>query len=104
MPANGQIVTGTENFGNGIVIAGKDGPYGNAVTSSIYNTFAPRGGFSYAATKDNLTVVRGGFWMFHDPWAPNVSTLRNNYPFYQSASIFTPPPSNPGPGQRPPLP
>jgi len=34
--------------------------------NTIYNTFAPRGGFSYAATKDNLTVVRGGFGMFHD--------------------------------------
>jgi outer membrane receptor protein involved in Fe transport len=100
LPANGQIVAGTENFGNGIVIAGKDGPFGNAVTDSVYNTFAPRGGFSYALTKDNLTVLRGGFGMFHDRWAQNVSTLRNNYPFNQSASIFTASLSNPSEGQR----
>ena len=100
LPANGQIVTGTENFGNGIVIAGKDGPFGNAVTNTIYNTFAPRAGFSYAVTKDNRTVVRGGFGMFHDRWAQNVSTLRNNYPFNQSASIFTAALSNPAQGQR----
>ena len=100
LPANGQIVTGTENFGNGIVIAGKNGPYGNAVTDSKYNTFAPRGGFSYALTGDNLTVLRGGFGMFHDRWAQNVSTLRNNYPFNQSASIFTAALSNPAAGQR----
>src|SRR5215831_18696504 len=100
LPANGQIVTGTENFGNGIVIAGKNGPYGNAVTDSKYNTFAPRGGFSYALTGDNLTVLRGGFGMFHDRWAQNVSTLRNNYPFNQSASIFTAALSNLAAGQR----
>lgn len=100
LPANGQIVTGTENYWNGIVIAGKDGPFGNSVTNSVYNTFAPRGGFSYALTKDNLTVVRGGFGMFHDRWAQNVSTLRNNFPFNQSASIFTTTLSNPAGGQR----
>ena len=100
LPINGQIVTGTQNYGNGIVIAGKDGPFGNAATNSIYNTFAPRGGFSYALTKDNLTVVRGGFGMFHDRWAQNVSTLRNNFPFNQSASLFTTQLSNPAQGDR----
>ena len=100
MPANGQIVPGTENFGNGIVIAGQDGPFGNAVTNTVYNTFAPRGGFSYALTEDNLTVLRGGFGIFHDRWSQNVSTLRNNYPFNQSASIFTASLSNPAEGQR----
>jgi outer membrane receptor protein involved in Fe transport len=100
LPGNGQIVPGTENFSNGIVIAGKDGPFGNAVTNSVYNTFAPRGGFSYALTSDNLTVLRGGFGMFHDRWSQNVSTLRNNYPFNQSASIFTASLSNPSEGER----
>jgi hypothetical protein len=100
LPANGQIVTGTENFGNGIVVAGENGPFGNAVTNTVRNTFAPRGGFSYALTEDNLTVLRGGFGMFHDRWAQNVSTLRNNYPFNQSASIFTAALSNPAEGQR----
>lgn len=100
LPANGQIVTGTENYANGIVIAGKDGPYGNSVTNTIFNTFAPRGGFSYALGSDNMTVVRGGFGMFHDRWAQNVSSLRNNFPFNQSASIFTTTLSNPAGGQR----
>ncbi|MBL8236099.1 MAG: TonB-dependent receptor [Bryobacterales bacterium] len=100
LPANGQIVTGTENYSNGVVLAGKDGPFGNSVTNTVFNTFAPRGGFSYALTKDNLTVVRGGFGMFHDRWAQNVSTLRNNFPFNQSASIFTTTLSNPAQGQR----
>jgi outer membrane receptor protein involved in Fe transport len=100
MPSNGQIVPGTENFGNGIVVAGVDGPFGNAMTNTVYNTFAPRGGFSYALTQDSRTVLRGGFGMFHDRWAQNVSTVRNNYPFNQSASIFTTSLSNPAQGQR----
>jgi hypothetical protein len=100
LPANGQILPGTENFGNGIVVAGKDGPYGNSVTNTVYNTFAARGGFSYALADDKLTGIRGGFGMFHDRWAQNVSTLRNNYPFNQSSSIFTTTLSNPAQGQR----
>ena len=47
-----------------------------------------------------MTVIRGGFGMFHDRWAQNVSTLRNNYPFNQSSSIFTTTLSNPAQGQR----
>ncbi len=100
MPSNGQIVPGTENFGNGIVVAGDDAIFGNAMTNTVYNTFAPRGGFSYALTEDSRTVLRGGFGMFHDRWAQNVSTVRNNYPFNQSASIFTTALSNPAQGQR----
>jgi outer membrane receptor protein involved in Fe transport len=97
---NGEIVAGTENFGNGVIVAGPGTPFGNAMTNTFYNTFAPRGGFSYALTKDNLTVVRGGFGMFHDRWSQFVSTVRNNYPFNQSASLFNTALSNPAQGQR----
>jgi hypothetical protein len=90
MPANGQIVPGTENFGNGVIVVGNTGPFGNAVTNTVYNTFAPRGGFTYALTRDSLTVLGGGFGMFHDRWAQNVSTLRNNHPFNQSCATITP--------------
>ncbi|MBL8293602.1 MAG: TonB-dependent receptor [Bryobacterales bacterium] len=98
---NGQIVTGTENFDNGIVLAGTpNAPFGKAMTNSVWNTFAPRVGFSYALTKDNLTVLRGGIGMFHDRWSQFVSTVRNNWPFNQSASLFTTQLSNPAGGQR----
>ena len=97
---NGQIVPGTENFGNGIVVVGKDAPFGFAVTNTVYNTFAPRVGFSYSLTNDNLTVLRGGYGYFHDRWSQFVSTVRNNYPFNQSASIFNTSFSNPAQGTR----
>ncbi|MBL8211117.1 MAG: TonB-dependent receptor [Bryobacterales bacterium] len=101
LPANGQIVTGTQNFDNGVVVAGTaNAPFGKAVTDSRYNTFAPRGGFSLALGKSNDTVVRGGFGMFHDRWSQFVSAVRNNWPFNQAASIFGTNFSNPGQGER----
>ncbi len=96
--ANGQIVAGTENFLNGIVVVGKDAPYGYALTNSVRNSFAPRVGLSYSATKDNLTVVRAGYGMFHDRWPVYASQARRNYPFNQSVSIFNTTLSNPAQG------
>lgn len=98
--ANGQIVPGTENFGNGVLVVGQDALFGYAVTNTVYDTFAPRAGFSYALTRDNRTVLRGGFGMFHDRWSQFVSTLRNNYPFNRSVSIFNTYFSNPAQGTR----
>ncbi|MCL6508363.1 MAG: carboxypeptidase regulatory-like domain-containing protein, partial [Bryobacteraceae bacterium] len=97
---NGQITPGTENFANGVLVVGKDALFGYAVTNTVYDTFAPRAGFSYALTRDNRTVLRGGFGMFHDRWSQFVSTLRNNYPFNQSVSIFNTYFSNPAQGTR----
>lgn len=98
---NGQIVPGTQNFNNGIAISGTpQNPFGNAAFNSTYNTFAPRGGFSYALNKEGTTVLRGGFGMFHDRWSQFVSALRNNYPFNQNAQIFSTRLSNPGSGEQ----
>ncbi|MBO0862516.1 MAG: TonB-dependent receptor [Chloracidobacterium sp.] len=99
-PANGQIV-GAPNYSNGIVVIDTPGaPYGNAVINSVYNTIAPRGGFSLALDKANNMVIRGGFGVFHDRWPQLVSAARNNYPFNQSASIFSTSLSNPGQGEQ----
>ena len=101
LPSNGQIVTGTQNYDNGLVVAGTaNAPFGQSMTNSVYNTFAPRGGFSLGLGKGNSTVVRGGFGMFHDRWSQLVSASRTNWPFNQSASIFSTSFSNPAQGER----
>jgi hypothetical protein len=100
LPSNGQIVTGTQNYDNGVVVVGKGAPFGNAMTNTVYNTIAPRGGFSWGLGKNSQTVVRGGFGMFHDRWSQLVSAARNNWPFNQSASIFSTAFSNPAQGER----
>ena len=95
---NGQIVPGTQNFGNGIVVAGKNSPYGYGLTDTRRLSFSPRVGFAYSLTKDNLTVLRGGFGRFFDRWPQYASSARNNYPFNQSVSIFNTSFSNPAEG------
>lgn len=98
---NGEVVLGTENFGNGIVVAGsKDNPYGYATTNSKYDAVAPRVGFSYVLTGDNRTVLRGGYGMFYDRWSQFISSTRNNYPFNRSISIYNTSFSNPSGGTR----
>jgi outer membrane receptor protein involved in Fe transport len=99
-PSNGEIVPGTENFGNGVVQVGANAPFGYALTNTVYDTFAPRAGFSYALTSDNLTVLRGGYGIFHDRWSQFASSARNNYPFNQSVSIFNTLFSDPSQGVR----
>jgi outer membrane receptor protein involved in Fe transport len=101
-PENGQIITtDMPNYENGIVVVGSPGaPFGKAVINSVYNTIAPRGGFSLALGKENNTVIRGGFAIFHDRWPQLVSGARNNFPFNQNASIFGTSFSNPGQGER----
>jgi outer membrane receptor protein involved in Fe transport len=102
LQGNGQIETGTQNYENGMVVVGSPGaPFGKAVINSVYNTIAPRGGFSLALGKLNDTVIRGGFGIFHDRWPQLVSGARNNFPFNQSASIFGTSFSNPGQENRP---
>jgi outer membrane receptor protein involved in Fe transport len=95
---NGQIVAGAQNFGNGVVVAGKNNPYGYEIVNSSRLNFSPRAGFAYSLTKDNLTVLRGGFGRFFDRWSQYASSARNNYPFNQSVSIFNTSFSNPAEG------
>lgn len=100
MLSNGQIVPGTQNFGNGVVVPGSGTRYGSAVTNTVYDTFAPRMGFSYVLTKDNLTVLRGGYGMFHDRWSQVMLNGLANYPFSQTISILNTTLSNPAGGTQ----
>jgi hypothetical protein len=98
--ANGQIVTGTQgDFLNGMVQVGKNARYGYALTNSTLDTFEPRFGFAYSLTRDNKTVVRGGYGIFDDRWAIYASQARRNPPFNQSISIYNSALSNPTNGQ-----
>jgi hypothetical protein len=98
---NGEIVLGTQNFGNGVVVAcDKTNPFGCAITNSTHNVFDPRVGFSYQLTKDGRTVLRGGYGIFHDRWAQYISSTRNNYPINQNISIYNTLFSNPAQGTR----
>ncbi len=96
--ANGEIVPGTEHFGNGIVVTGVNDPYGRKATNSVLDTFEPRFGLAYVLTKDGKTVFRGGYGIYHDRWSQWVLNTYGNYPMDQSASIFNTNVSNPDKG------
>ncbi len=97
---NGRIVPGTQNFGNGVVVAGPNNPYGNSLTNKTLDTLEPRVGFAYALTEDGRTEVRGGYGIFYDRWSQFASGTRSNYPFDQSVSIFNTDFTNPSGGNQ----
>ena len=80
-------VAGTGDPLNGIVIAGKNSPYGDRVVQSSWNTFGPRAGFSWDPFSDGKTAVRGGYGMYFDRTLVGI-VLQNafvNPPFAFSA-------------------
>ena len=95
---NGQIVSGTQNFLNGVVVAGQSNPYGDAATNTVHDALAPRFGLAYSLTKDNLTVLRAGYGLFYDRWAQYADAVFNSYPWAQSASVFDTSLDNPAEG------
>ena len=59
-------VPGTGDPLNGLVIAGRNSPYGRRVVQSHADTFGPRAGFSWAPFNDSRTAIRGGYGMYFD--------------------------------------
>ena len=90
-PANGNYVTPIAVNNpptNGIIIGGKNSPYGGKVANDVYKNFAPRLGIAWDPFGSGKTSVRAGYGVYHD------STLFGIYeqnifadpPFVQSVS------------------
>lgn len=72
---------------NGIIVAGKNSPYGNYVTAKDATSFGPRLGFSWDVFRDGKTAVRGGYGQYFDRTLVGIA-LQNafvNPPFVYSA-------------------
>jgi len=95
--SNGTLVPGSGNLANGIIVAGKNSPYGNALFASKKNAFAPRIGLAWDVTGRGKTSVRAGYGIFYDRWG-SYSQFGGLYnpPLNQKPLIFNTALSNPG--------
>jgi hypothetical protein len=101
--AGTQLVVGTGDDLNGIIVANQNSPYGRAVNGTDKNNFQPRVGFSYDVNGDGQTLVRGGWGIYYDQPVMGVF-LQNafvNPPFVANPTVLNTQLSNPGAGSSP---
>lgn len=98
--AAGQVVIGTGDPLNGIVIAGQNSEFGRAIYGTDKNNIQPRVGVSWDLFSDGRTLLRSAYGVYYDQVLTGIF-LQNafvNPPFVGNPVIFNPQLSNPAAG------
>jgi len=90
-PSNGLIVAGsvTMPYTNGIIIGGKNSPWGSKIAPDQYKSFAPRIGLAWDPTGSGKTSVRAGYGVYYDSslFGDFEQSIFQNPPFVASATL-----------------
>jgi len=99
-PSNGNRILGSGDPLNGLIIAGRNSPYGRRVTNNNLDLIAPRFGFAYDLFGRGRTALRGGYGIFYSrPMIQNfIQATFDNPPFTHTVTIQNPSFSDPASG------
>ena len=89
LDSSGNVIQGTGDPTNGLLVAGSQGAFSRSLTDTHYNEFEPRIGFSYDPLNTGRFVLRGGFGIYHSQDSvDHAVNIGANPPFNAQAFLF----------------